>query len=406
MALTVTSYSSIDSVDLADWGQVCDVTNDLLMHPAFLGAAEAAMRGGTAGAQASGVATEFWYLVVYDGATPVGAACVTEYPLDTMVLASPLAHRVVAAVRKVFPRYLKFRVTWCGLPISTAGSNLRIVAGADANRVLAAINARIEKISRRRKTWLVVHKEYDPAEAKRLGSMSESGYVRADSLPMNRIVRRHESFDSLLAAMRSHYRYKITKSRKKLSTSGVTVRRTSDPMEVAAGYTPQLHAMYERVTLRSEHRLEVLPREFFLELAARFAGELQLTTLNHGGKVIAFAWSLRHGRIYRNLFIGIDDDQNEESDAYFNLMVEDIAHAISQPVDEVLVGQTADDFKSRLGCTSDPRYLFIKVTNGFIRWWFNRFQASFLTSPPTTPARDVFRQESLAPTLEPHSAIT
>ena len=88
--------------------------------------------------------------------------------------------------------------------------------------------------------------------------------------------------------------------------------------------------------------------------------------------MLAFAWSLRHGAIYRNLFVGIDYDQNEESDAYFNLMVEDVAHAMSQPVEEILVGQTADDFKSRLGCTSDPRYLFIKVTNGFIRWWFHQ----------------------------------
>jgi predicted N-acyltransferase len=406
MALAVTSYSSIECVDLADWGQVCDVANDLLMHPAFLGAAEAGLRSGTDGAKSSGVATEFWYLLAYEGATPVGAACVTEYPLDTMVLASPLAHRVVAVVRKFFPRYLKFRVTWCGLPISTAGSNLRIVAGADVEAVLAAINARIEKISRRRKTWLVVHKELDPREAARFGSIAEAGYVRADSLPMNRILRRHENFEAMLSAMRSHYRYKIAKSRKKLAASGVEACRTSDPEEIAAAYTPALHAMYERVTLRSEHRLEVLPREYFLELAARFPGELQLTMLRHEGRVIAFAWSLRHGKTYRNLFVGIDDDQNEESDAYFNLMVEDVAQAMSQPIDEMLVGQTADDFKSRLGCTSDARYLFIKVTNGFIRWWFNRFQESFLTPPPAPPQRDVFRQEEPAADPEPHPAVT
>ena len=164
--------------------------------------------------------------------------------------------------------------------------------------------------------------------------------------------------------------------------------------------------MYEKVTRRSEHRLEVLPREFFLELAQRFPGELILTTLRQGTHVIAFAWSLPHGAIYRNLFIGIDDDQNEESDAYFNLMVEDVAHAMSQPVEEILVGQTADDFKSRLGCTSDPRYLFIKVTNGFIRWWFNRFQATFLTPPPAPSQRDVFRQEEPEVAAIPPAAIT
>jgi len=406
MTIKVSTYSSIESVDLDDWRRVCDRGDDLLMHPAFLGAVESAMRTGSAGARETGVDTEFWYLLAYEGAEPVGAACVTEYPLDTMVFASPLAQRVVARVRKIFPRYLKFRVTWCGLPVSTAGSNLRVAKGADEGAVVATLNAAIDKISRRRKTWLVVYKEFDGAEAARAAPLAQAGYLRTESLPMNRIVRQFESFDAMLGAMRSHYRYKISKSRKKLLAGGVDVGRTSDPAEIVAIYTPTLHAMYERVTRRSEHRLEVLPREFFLEIAARFPGELQLTTLRHEGQVIAFAWSLQHGKVYRNLFVGIDDDENEESDAYFNLMIEDIAHAMSRPVEEILVGQTADDFKSRLGCTSDPRYLFIKVTNGFLRWWFHRFQATFLSPLPVPPKRDVFREDERAANMDPRPAIS
>lgn len=406
MAIQVSTYSSIDSVDLDDWSKVSDVAGDLLMSPGFLRAAEASMRAGTPGACESGVDTEFWYLLAYDEGRPVGAACVTEYPLDTMVFASPLAHRVVALVRKVFPRYLKFRVTWCGLPISTAGSNLRVAEGADADAVVAALNRAIERISRRRKTWLAVYKELDAVEAAQVGALANAGYVRAESLPMNRIVRQFESFDAMLRAMRSHYRYKISKSRKKLKAGGVLVCRTQNAAEIAAIYTPALHSMYERVTCRSEHRLEVLPREFFLQLAAQFPGELQLTTLSHDGRVIAFAWSLQHGKTYRNLFIGIDDAENEESDAYFNVMVEDVAHAMSRPVEEILVGQTADDFKSRIGCTTDPRYLFIKVTNGFIRWWFHRFQETFLTPPPAPAQRDVFRTEELVVAPAPQPAIS
>lgn len=401
MALTIVTCSSIDAVDQSDWAKVCEA-DDLLMRPAFLNAAEASMRSGTAGARASGVGAEFWYLLAYEGAEPVGAACITEYPLDTMVLASPLAHRVVALVRRVFPRYLKFRVTWCGLPISTAGSNLRVTPGADADRVIAALNQTIERISRRRKTWLVVYKELDVVEAARVGSLTQTGYIQAESLPMNRIVRRFESFEAMLAAMRSHYRYKISKSRKKLAASGIVVERISDPAATSAAYSPALHAMYEKVTRRAEHRLEILPREFFLELAERFPNQLQLTTLRRDERVIAFAWSLQHGKVYRNLFVGIDDDENEEADAYFNLMVEDVAHAMSLSVDEILVGQTADDFKSRLGCMADPRYLFIKVTNRFLQWWFKRMQSTFLTPLPAAPQRDVFRHEARANAPSPH----
>jgi predicted N-acyltransferase len=398
MALSIVTRRSIRDVDARDWRTVCGDRGDLLMHPSFLSAAEAGMGTGTAGARSSGVSTEFWYLLAYDEGLPVGAACVTEYPLDTMVFASPLAHRVVGVVRRVLPRYLKFRVTWCGLPISTAGSNLRVAPDADANRVVSALNEAVEAISRERKTWLIVYKELDATEAKRASALEQSGYVRAESLPMNRIVNRFDDFDAMLGAMRSHYRYKIAKSRKKLAASGAIVRRIVGRDAIEAVYTPQLHTMYERVTCRSEHRLEVLPREFFLELAERFPTELILTTIEHDSRVIAFAWSLRLGSVYRNLFVGIDDEENAESDAYFNLMVEDIAHALSEPVDEIWVGQTADDFKSRLGCSSDPRYLFIKLTNGFLSWWFHKMQGTFLTPPPAPPQREVFRDETPAET--------
>ena len=108
--------------------------DDLLMHPALLEAAEASMGVGTAGANVEPVRHAFLVSAGVSRMTiPVGAACVTEYPLDTMVFASPLAQRVVAVVRRLFPSYLKFRVTFCGLPISTAGSNVRVAEGADAD---------------------------------------------------------------------------------------------------------------------------------------------------------------------------------------------------------------------------------------------------------------------------------
>lgn len=393
MSLRIVTSRSVHQLNDQDWRQVCDVRNDLLMHPGFLAAAEASLGAATAGAQSSGCETHFWYLLAYQNDKPLGAACVSEYPLDTMVFASPMARRVVANVRRVFRNYLRFRVTFCGLPISTAGSNLRVIAGSDSDAVVRALNDAVEKIARERKTWLIVYKELDEQEARSASALDKRNYVRAESLPMNRIVHRHSSFAAFVDAMRSHYRYKIARSRKKFDKSGLELKRTAGPDELTRFYTPALHAMYERVTCRAEHRLEILPREYFLELAERFPTELILTTIAHGTEVIAFAWSMRHGATYRNLFVGIDYEQNEESDAYFNLMIEDIAHAMEEPVEDIQVGQTADEFKSRLGCTADPRFLFVKVTSRWLQWWFLRFQSSFFPPLPPPPQRDVFKPE-------------
>jgi Peptidogalycan biosysnthesis/recognition len=392
MSLRVEISRSVRQADLQDWNDVCDPAGDWLMHPGLLEAAEASMGVGTAGAQASECETLFWYLLAYRDDRPVGAACVTEYPLDATVFASPFNQRVVGMVRRVFPSYLKFRVTFCGLPISTAGSNLRVVDDGESANVVLALNDAIEQIARERKTWLIVYKELDPPEAQLLRPLEAAGFVRGDSLPMNRIINKYAGFAAMLAAMRSHYRYKIAKSRKKFADAGLELQRTTGRAAIEQLYTPSLHAMYECVTRRAEHRLEILPREFFLELAARFPDELILTTITQGGRVLAFAWSLCHAATYRNLFVGINYERSEDTDAYFNLMVEDIAYAMEQPVEQILVGQTADDFKSRLGCLGDPRYLFIKVTSGWLQWCFLKMQSSILTPPPPAPQRDVFKK--------------
>ncbi len=305
--------------------------------------------------------------------------------------AHPLFQKIVSVIRVFFPRYLKFRVTFCGLPVSTGGSNVRVGPEVDAAAVLAQLTQATEAISRERKTWVIVFKEFDTDEDRRLGSLLSNDYVRAESLPMNRIVPGYDSFAAMLSAMRSHYRYKISKSRKKFATSGLTLRRIRGPAAIAEAYTPALHAMYEQVTRKAEHRLEILPRTFFLRLSEQFPEALLLTTIERGDETLAFAWSMRHGAVYRNLFVGIDYEANEQTDAYFNLMIEDIAHAMDEPVEKILVGQSADDFKSRLGCESDPRFLYIKVVPAWLRWCFKRATPWVLVPPPPPPDRDVFK---------------
>jgi predicted N-acyltransferase len=395
MSIRTAICRSIDEVNRQDWAKVCDPSCDFLMDPRLLAAAEASMRAGTVLAHPHACETHFWYLLAYLNDEPVGAACVTEFDVDTMVFASPLAHRVVAKVRRLFPRYLKFRVTFCGLPISIGGSNLRVTAGAEAPQVVRQLNDAIEQISRDRRTWLVVYKELDRHEAELVAPLASADYVRAESLPMNRIARTFDSFHEMLGAMRSHYRYKIIRSRKKFARSGLKLHRLTGREAIEALYTPEVHALYESVTRQAEHRLEILPRQFFLELASRFAEELVFTTISQDARVLAFAWSLRHGGIYRNLFVGVDYERIQETDAYFNLMIEDTAYAMDQPVDEIYVGQSADDFKSRLGCTADPRYVFIKVTNRWLRWWFHKFHDSLLTPPPRGPQRDLFKSDAV-----------
>jgi hypothetical protein len=137
--------------------------------------------------------------------------------------------------------------------------------------------------------------------------------------------------------------------------------------------------------------LEILPRAFFLELVARFGAQVSLTTVHQGERLVAFSWGLKTGRTYRNLFVGLDYSINEETDVYFNLMMHDLDFALRQQAEVLLIGQTADMFKSRLGCDSDARTIYVKCTARWLHWCMRMVARSLFPPFPRPPARDLFK---------------
>ena len=146
-----------------------------------------------------------------------------------------------------------------------------------------------------------------------------------------------------------------------------------------------MHRLYLAVHERAEVKLELLPAEFFRQLAARCGDCVRLTAVLQGPRIVAFAWGILFGNAYQNVFVGLDYQLNDEFDLYFNLMASDLDHALRLGAAEIQTGQTADVFKSRLGCRGQPRYVYAKGTRWFsaapLRWTHT------LLMPPPPAAR-------------------
>jgi hypothetical protein len=132
--------------------------------------------------------------------------------------------------------------------------------------------------------------------------------------------------------------------------------------------------------MKSETRLEVLSHHFFLELARQLPDRLALTVAYREDRLIGFTWELLDGQVYHFLFMGVDYFQCTETDLYFNLVYQAMDHAFRSGTRIIHVGQTADRFKSLLGCSGSPRYIYSRAVGPIISWILR--QASSLLFPP------------------------
>src|SRR6516225_5240703 len=119
---SVSLAHSIDERDPGEWHAACGGRADTVMDPRFLRAVERSM----------GAEADFSNVVFRDPrGTAVGAAFLSLYPIDGLLLAPPRWKTWGNRLRRLWPSFLRVKVLFCGCPVSTGDSHLRIAPGAD-----------------------------------------------------------------------------------------------------------------------------------------------------------------------------------------------------------------------------------------------------------------------------------
>jgi hypothetical protein len=91
------------------------------------------------------------------------------------------------------------------------------------------------------------------------------------------------------------------------------------------------------------------------------------------------------------LYAGLDYRLNDNLDLYFNLVYAGLDRALRKRVSKILVGQSANVFKARLGCHSEPLYVFAKGLGPLMSRVIH-YGANFLIAQkPAHPPSDVFK---------------
>jgi predicted N-acyltransferase len=376
-------FGSFDEVDTGAWERArTECGASIVMDPRFLGAVESSMKQ----------SCRFWYMLVYeDNSRPVACAVLTGTTIDLADFVDP----GMAWVLRILPlRHLQMLI--CGLPVSTGHNTLGLAARNSSRQILPVIDGAICELASKMRMHGVVYREFRPSELEWTSPLLELGYRRITAPPTHFFKPVFQNLQHYCAALKSHYRKQIKRSIRKLELAGMEIKILSEPEQILKAYTPEVHNLYHQVRDRADVKFEVITTDYLRELASRMGSQVNLIVLEMGSRIIAFGWCLHTASAYYMFYAGLDYALNDELDLYFNLHYAALDCALRKRVSTIELGPSADAFKARLGCYSEPTYLFAKGLTRLMSLVV-RYGANVLV-PKTraAPSFDVFNSDFVA----------
>ena len=382
MSYSYKLYHSIQEVNLQDWKHIlAQHQRKVFMDDRFLLTLEKSM------SQFS----KFWYLIFYDQEKiPQACSVVSTFLTDLTILSNKNVKKYLSLFRKFLPSFFSTKILFCGLPISLGQNNLIMSPEANSEDIIKLLDDFLKKLATQEKANVIVYKEFNSSECEQLDILSNRGYSRAYSLPMNHFNPNFVDFNDYYYRLRANYRKEIRKSRNKFKKAGFHFIDVQESEKILELYTSEVHQLYKAIVDKSKTKLEILPITFFQELVINFPEQVCLTLAYNDGEIIGFMFSLYDEAIFYCLFCGLNFKFNAESDLYFNLAYRTLEKALTFDLLDIEVGQTADVFKARLGCYQKPLYIYVKGV-GFVFYWLVRLLfKSLFPIPLPVPSYKVF----------------
>lgn len=135
--LKATLHESITSVDRAGWDELG--TDPFSSHAVLAALEQAALPG-----------IRMWYATIEDeNGRTLAAAPIARIEVDAERLAHGLFRRLIRAVRKLYPAFLRTALTVCGTPLSVGNPPVRIARGLDSAPILQQLARLLQELGKR-----------------------------------------------------------------------------------------------------------------------------------------------------------------------------------------------------------------------------------------------------------------
>src|SRR5262245_11446886 len=339
---------------------------------------------------------KFWCIIVYESGAPVASTSVSAMTVDVANLADPGLARIIRHTPLLSSRLRQLKLLIAGLPVGTGHHTLALTQHSASVQILPILDRAVCDLATEARADAIVYKEFGQGDLAWTAPLLDLGYQRIPTPPMHFFKPAFEDFSQYCAALKSHYRQQINRSRRKLKEGGLEIVVLSDPEEILRAYTSEVHALYHQMADRATIKLEVLPIEFLHQLTSRLRGHVELLAIRKDTRIVAFGWNIHTPSSYHAMYGGLDYRLNHEFDLYFNLIYAMLDCALAKQASRIEVGLGGDAFKAKLGCYSEPLYVFAKGRGPVMSRIVRAAGHLLIARKPATPSFDILRSSEYA----------
>ncbi len=182
------------------------------------------------------------------------------------------------------------------------------------------------------------------------------------------------TMDDYMAAMKSKYRVRVRRARKKSST----LTKKLLTLDEIAENSMRITELYKYVADGAGFNLFTLPHDYFWSLQKHLGEKMKLTAYYRDSEMVGFYTSIQNYDELDAHFLGYDPTCNHECQLYLNMLYDLVEEAILSGSHQLIMSRTALEIKSSVGAVANPMYLYMKSTNSLVNRVLPRALAYFI----------------------------
>ena len=357
VGFSVSFFNSIDELSSV-WNSLSN--DNLFLNSSFLSALEAAPPSGT----------EYRYAIVKKDAKAVGIVyyqlkkinLYLSLRLDTYT-PSNLKDKIWHAIKSFLAKKVNRNVLVNGNMTLTGNNGFHFdteLQGVDYFDLVDEVSNELVSILKKQKIRVsaVLLKDYPIEEKPSDRDWKFSEFQVQPNMVLD-VDKTWRTFDDYLMAMKSKYRVRVRRARKKAES----LEKRQLSLEEIHSYTDEITQLYKNVAEQAGFNLFILPENYFYSLQKHLGNRMKLVAYFQNEKMVGYYTNiLSHGDLDAH-FLGYDPICNKTCQLYLNMLYDLVDDAIALRVNNLILSRTAMEIKSSIGAEAHEMYLYMRTIN-------------------------------------------